>query len=108
MSQVKNNAVFAISVDGSNDSNSQLYPIVIVYFDRNEEKIKSSLLALAVLTGNFTGQNIGKLVLNTLEAKKIDMKNCIAFSADNVLKAPVMIGIKNGVTSIFKEKMELS
>ena len=49
VSQVKNNAVFAISVDGSNDSNSQLYAIVIVYFDSNEEKIKNSLLALAVL-----------------------------------------------------------
>ena len=94
MSQVKNNAVFAISVDGSNDSNSQLYAIVIVYFDSNEEKIKSSLLALAVLTGNSTGQNIGG-------KKKIGMKNCIAFSVGN---APVMISIKNGVASVLKEK----
>lgn len=55
-SQLENNAVFAISVDGSNDSNSQLYPIVVVYFDNDEEKIKSSLLALDDCLGIVLGK----------------------------------------------------
>lgn len=97
------NTVFAISTDGSNDSDSQLYPIVVTYFDHVEGKIENSLLAVPVLSGTSTGQNIGNLLLETLQSRAIPMKNCIALSADN---AYVMVGLKNGVAAILKRENE--
>ena len=96
------NTVFSISVDGSNDSDSQLYPIVAIYKNK-EGRTENSLLALPVLAGKSTGQNIGNLVIETLSSKGIDLQNCVAFSADN---APVMIGQKNGVAAILKSRNE--
>lgn len=95
------NSVFALSIDGSNDTDSQLYPIVITFLNEQEGKIQSTLFALPALSGNSTGQNIGDLMLNTLKARNVDVKKCIAFGADN---APVMIGNKNGVAAILKKE----
>lgn len=95
--------VFSISTDGSNDSDSQLYPIVVTYFDNNAGKVENSLLAVPVLTGNSTGQNIGNLLLETLKSRDIPIKNCVALSADN---AYVMIGLKNGVAAVLKRQNE--
>ena len=35
--KLESNAVFAILFDGGNDSNSHLYPIIVVYFYDDEE-----------------------------------------------------------------------
>jgi len=95
------NRVFTIATDGSNDSDSQLYPIVITYFDSQESKIENKLLSVPVLSGHSTGLNIGNLLLTTLQSMNIDIKNCIALGADN---APVMIGHKSGVAAVLKSK----
>lgn len=94
---------FSIATDGSNDSDSKLYPIVTTYFDHSLQRMVSRLLSLPVLEGESTGRNIGDLILRELERLNVPVENLIAFSADN---APVMLGNKNGVVSVLKAKQE--
>nr|XP_042902141.1 uncharacterized protein LOC122270094 [Parasteatoda tepidariorum] len=91
--------MFAVATDGSNDTDAQLYPIVVSYFDANAGEVKVSLLAVPTLDLSSTGQNIGNLVLKTLKLKNIPLENCLALSCDN---APVMVGSKNGVAAVIK------
>ncbi|XP_063216897.1 uncharacterized protein LOC134527858 isoform X1 [Bacillus rossius redtenbacheri] len=94
---------FSLSTDGTNDTDSKLYPIVVTYFDKNIENIVSSVLSLPDLQGDSTGLNIGNLIINELERFNIPLKNMIAFSADN---AAVMMGKKNGVVAVLKNRQE--
>ncbi|KAH7944109.1 hypothetical protein HPB52_015686 [Rhipicephalus sanguineus] len=91
---------FAIAVDRSNDSGSQMYPIVATYYIEESRNVESRLLCLQELHGEATGRKIGNLVLDALKSRRIPIENCIAFSADN---ANVMIGKKNGVAAVLKE-----
>lgn len=94
------NGPFCLSTDGSNDTSSKLYPIVVTFYDAVQENVTSSVLSVPALEGDSTGHNIGKLLLSQLEFHKIPIKNCLAFCSDN---APVMIGQKNGVLAVLKE-----
>lgn len=94
---------FAIAVDGSKDSGSQLYPIVATYYVEESRNVESRLLCLQELHGEATGRKIGNLVLDALKSRDIPVENCIAFSADN---ANVMVGKKNGVAAVLKEAQE--
>ncbi|XP_063222953.1 uncharacterized protein LOC134531219 [Bacillus rossius redtenbacheri] len=91
---------FSVATDGSNDSESKLYPLVVTFFDANLKMIVSRLLSLPVLQGDSTGRNIGGLVISELRRLNIPLENLIAFSADN---APAMLGHKNGVAAVLKE-----
>ena len=91
---------YSIATDGSNDDNSQLYPIVATVFDDKTSCVESYLLAVPNLEGACTGLNIGNMLLSTLNGLEIPITNCIAMGADN---APVMIGKKSGVASVLTE-----
>jgi hypothetical protein len=91
---------FIISTDGSNDTDSNLYPIVVTYFDEISARVQSRILAVPVLKGNSTGENIANLILQTLERFAIPVSNCIGLVADN---APVMMGCKSGVFGILQQ-----
>ncbi|KAH6946853.1 hypothetical protein HPB50_015642 [Hyalomma asiaticum] len=93
---------FALAVDGSNDSGSQMYPIVATYVEESRN-VESRLLCLQELHGEATGRKIGNLVLDALKSRGVPIENCIAFSPDN---ANVMIGKKNGVAAVLKEAQE--
>ncbi|KAG0416215.1 hypothetical protein HPB47_006602 [Ixodes persulcatus] len=60
---------FAIAVDGSNDSGSQMYPIVATYYVEESRNVESRLLCLQELHGEATGRKIGNLVLDALKVK---------------------------------------
>lgn len=92
---------FAVATDGSNDSNAKLYPIVVTFFDEKQEKIVNAVLSIPALEGESTGRNIGNLMLSQFESKKIPFDHCIALCSDN---AAVMVGRKNGVAAVLKEK----
>ncbi|KAH6933520.1 hypothetical protein HPB50_015893 [Hyalomma asiaticum] len=90
-------------VDGSNDSGSQMYPIVATYYVEESRNVESQLLCLQELHGEATGRKIRNLVLDALKSRGIPIENCIAFSADNT---NVMIDKKNGMAAVLKEAQE--
>lgn len=94
---------FALAVDGSNDSSSQLYPIVASYYVEKCGRVESRILCMPALQGEATGRKIGNLMLDALRSLDVPASNCIAFSADN---ANVMLGKKNGVAAVLTEAHE--
>lgn len=50
--------MFNLATDGSNDTDSKLYPMVVSYFDDDEERIVNMLLSNQHLVGKSTGENI--------------------------------------------------
>ncbi|KAH6948000.1 hypothetical protein HPB50_022434 [Hyalomma asiaticum] len=91
---------FAFTVDGSNDSGSQMYPIMATYYVEEPQNMESRLLCLQELHGEATGRKIGNLVLGALKSRGILDENCIAFSADN---ANVTVGKNNSVAAVLEE-----
>lgn len=95
--------VFAVATDGSNDSESQLYPIVATYYEQDMRFVESRLHCLSTLQVQTTGRNIGKLITDALAFFDIPVSNCVAFCSDN---ANVMLGKKNGVAAGLTELYE--
>ena len=91
---------FTISTDGSNDSDSKLYPIVIRCVS-DSGLVCSELLSIPVCDGPATGENIFKLLNKELMDSKVPWANCLSLGCDN---APVMTGHKKGVFAFIKEK----
>ncbi|KAJ8877223.1 hypothetical protein PR048_021677 [Dryococelus australis] len=50
---------FSLATDGSNDSYSKIYPLLVTYFSKETQTMVSSVLSLPELEGNATGRNIG-------------------------------------------------
>lgn len=97
---VLQNAPFSLAIDGSNDTDAKLHPIVVTYFCETEGKIKSCLLT-AINIPSATGKNIACATLEVFAKFSVPFKNCIAFGSDN---APVMLGEKNGVAHHLKQQ----
>lgn len=72
----------SVATDGSNDSDSKLYPVVIRFQDQLTGRVDCTLLTVPNLTKDSTGENIAGLVDETLTDLGIPWKNCIAFSSD--------------------------
>ena len=92
---------FSLSTDGSNDSNSKLYPIVVRTVNPQTLSVEAEVVSLPVLDESATGKNIFGLLDALLTEADIDWKNCVAFGCDN---ASVMTGIHKGVFAFIKEK----
>lgn len=90
---------FSIAVDGSNSRDSQLYPIVATYYVKEAARVESRLLCLGTIEGEATGQKIGHLILDEMKSRNLSIENLLAMSSDN---ANVMIGKKNGVTTVLR------
>ncbi|KAH7981395.1 hypothetical protein HPB49_023651 [Dermacentor silvarum] len=69
-------SVFALAVDGSNDTLSQLYPAVATYYVEKCGWVGSKLLGMQALQGEATGRKIGNLVLDALRPLDIPASNC--------------------------------
>ena len=91
---------FTISTDGSNDSDSKLYPIVIRCVS-DSGLVCSELLSIPVCDGPATRENIFKLLNKELMDSEVPWANCLSLGCDN---APVMTGHKKGVFAFIKEK----
>nr|XP_015928697.2 uncharacterized protein LOC107455586 [Parasteatoda tepidariorum] len=94
-------APFCMSTDGSNNTDSKLYPVVVTCFNPVKSEIESNLLTVPALEGDSTGCNIAQLIIKVLKENEVPFNNCLAFGADN---APVMIGAKAGVAGILKNE----
>ena len=92
---------FSIAINGSNDNDSKIHPILVTFYDEEIGKIVSCILALNPLQERATGKNIAYSILNLFEKLYIPLTNCIAFASDN---APVMVGEKSGVIHFLQEK----
>ena len=94
---------FSISTDGSADrGENQLYPMVVRYFNYTQKCVVTEILALPRIEGASTGENIFKLMDNTLKDKNLNWQNCLSFCSDN---AAVMMGAKKGVAAyVLKEE----
>lgn len=91
---------FSISTDGSNDSSSKQYPLVVRMIN-DSGLVHSELLSIPVCSEASTGENIFQLMDSELKSKFIPWDNCISFGCDN---ANVMTGQKKGVFSFVKNK----
>jgi len=91
---------FSVATDGSNDTESKLYRVVIRYHDPTTGRVDFSLLAVSNLTKDSTGENIADLIVETMASHKIPWKNCIAFSSDN---ASVITGRFKGCITYLKK-----
>ncbi|KAH9360353.1 hypothetical protein HPB48_003548 [Haemaphysalis longicornis] len=94
---------FAIAVDESSDSKSQMYPIVMTYYVEESQYVASQLFCLQEVHGEATGQKIENLVLDALKSRDIPVENCFTFSPNN---ANVTVSKKNGMTAVLKEAQE--
>ncbi|KAH8020891.1 hypothetical protein HPB51_008003 [Rhipicephalus microplus] len=83
MAEALKRRAFAIAVDGSNDSGSQMYPIVATYYVEESRNVESRLLCLQELHGEATGRKIGNLVLDALKSRGAA---CLPAKFDEVLE----------------------
>jgi hypothetical protein len=67
------NGPLSISTDGSNQSDSKLYLIVVTFHNSEKNQIQSYLLSVPVLEGDATGNNIGNLLLDNLKSNSIPL-----------------------------------
>ena len=95
------NGPFSLSTDGSNDSNSKQYPIVVRTLDPETLLVSSEVVELPILEDRSTGKNIFALLDSLLKAHSIPWSNCISFGCDNT---SVNTGVHKGVFSFIKEK----
>ena len=94
-------APFSLATDGSNDSNSKLFPVVVKTFNPDTLSVESEVVSLPVLEDSATGKIIFDLCDGLLTEASIDWSNCIAFGCDN---ASVMTGVHKGVFAFIKQK----
>ena len=88
---------FSIATDGSNDADMQLYPLIVTYFDPDDERVVNQVLGVPQCDGRCTGENIFKSCIDQElrgEGRNISYLNLLALSVDN---ANVMTGRKKGV-----------
>lgn len=78
MASALKSKVFSVAINGSNDTNSQLYPILVTYYKEESGFIESRLPSLCTLKGQASGRNIGNLILETLASFLIPITNCVA------------------------------
>ena len=55
------NGPYSLATDGSNDANSQLYPIVVRFFDSSLGHVVSVILSVPACKEGCTGENIFNL-----------------------------------------------
>ena len=84
---------FTVSMDGSNDTESKLFPIVVQTVNRTSA-VKSDILSVPQCEGPATGRNIFSLIADEFEKHKIPWDNCISLGCDNT---NVMTGGKEGL-----------
>lgn len=92
---------YTISTDGSNDTQSKQYPIVVRSFNQKSGQVNSELLSVPICDGAATGENIFNLVDKELNNNKIPWSNCLALGCDN---ANVMVGENKGVYGFVMRK----
>ena len=94
------NGSYSLATDGSNDANSQLYPIVVRYFDSSLGNVVAVILSVPACKEGCTGESIFNLVDRELVKKNIPWYKCLAFGCDN---ASVMTGRNKGVIAFIRE-----
>lgn len=86
--------MFNFATDGSNDTNSKLYHMVVSYFDDNEERVVNMLLSNPNLVGRSTGEYIANLLRKEYTSNSLNWEIVISLGVDY---ENVMIGKTSGV-----------
>ena len=94
---------FACATDGSNDVNTQLYPIVVRYYNKEIDQIMTALLSMPSCNESCTGENIFNLLNREFVKYNIPWGNCVSFGCDN---ASVMTGKHKGVAKFVADQNE--
>ncbi|VDI23085.1 Hypothetical predicted protein [Mytilus galloprovincialis] len=94
---------FACATDGSNDVNTQLYPIVVRYYNKEIDQIMTALLSMPSCNESCTGENIFNLLNREFVKYNIPWGNCVSFGCDN---ASVMTGKHKGVDKFVADQNE--
>jgi len=92
---------FSVSTDGSNDSHSKLYPVVVRYQNSVTGLVDCTLLSLPNLEFDATGENIAGLIDKCFTKLGVPWKNCVAIGCDN---ASVMTGCNKGCVTCIQQK----
>ena len=82
------------------------YPLVVTFFffyAKSNNIHKIFLYKVPVLSGDSTGQNISKLILDCLNEENIPLENCLSLSVDNAL---VMVEKNNGVLAFLRKEIK--
>ena len=95
------NTPYACATDGSNDVNTQLYPLVIRYFNKDIDKIMTALLSMPSCNESCTGEHIFNLMNREFVKYDISWTNCLSFGCDN---ASVMTGKYKGVAKFVADQ----
>lgn len=78
---------FSVSTDGSNDSDSKLYPIVVRYQNGLTGRVDCALLSVPNLELDATGENIAGLINKSFTELRVPWQNCIAFGHNLCLRS---------------------
>ena len=74
-SEILRSRAFTIATDGRNDTEIEMYPLVVTFFDENVGQIVSKLLSLPFLEdADSTGANIANLIIKEFERLDIPFK----------------------------------
>lgn len=86
---------FALATDGSNDTEHQLYPLIVRCYDLKESPpISWEVLNVPECVNECTGENIYNLIHSSFIDNSLSYDNLLAVSVDNT---NVMVGSKKGV-----------
>eukprot|EP00745_Piridium_sociabile_P042107 TRINITY_DN8429_c0_g1_i5.p1 TRINITY_DN8429_c0_g1~~TRINITY_DN8429_c0_g1_i5.p1 ORF type:complete len:377 (-),score=57.46 TRINITY_DN8429_c0_g1_i5:308-1438(-) len=94
---------YTVSTDGSNDTDSKQFPLVIRSINADTGLVTSELLSVPNCQGSATGQNIFNLINAEFQSRRIPWENCLSLGCDS---ANVMTGKHKGVNT--KECLHLS
>ena len=86
---------FTISTDGSNDTGSKLFPLVVRVVDDSSSTVNLEVLAVTSCEGPATGRNIFSLIADVFERQSISL---------GVDSANVMTGCNEGLYGYMKRK----
>ena len=87
---------FSLATDGSNHSNTKLFPIVFRTVNPVTLSVVAEVVSLPILEDSATGKNIFDLLDSLLRENDISSLNCVSFGCEN---AAVMTGVYKGVMS---------
>ncbi|GFV56062.1 hypothetical protein TNCV_2266481 [Trichonephila clavipes] len=76
---------FAAASDGSNDTNYELYPIMVTCFDPAKCLIQIAFFAVPNLIENSTGENISQLIMEEFKKCGISSEPLVSLMADVTL-----------------------
>ncbi len=81
ITKLKSIRYYSIATDASNHKNLKIFPLLVQYFDPDENGIARKIIKIGT-NPNEESKTVSNYIVNTLSSYEIE-KGCIAFSGDN-------------------------